>query len=163
MGVGSPELRPAETSPDITQLLIAWGGGDLRAMERLAPVLQQELHRVAVRAPGGRAARAYPANHRPGERDLPPADRLEERALAEPRPILRHGLADDAPHLGGLCPRATSRKAGRQCGARILVPSGRRSARKLGRSGGARRSLADTGIVRAAAGPHRGIAFFWRA
>jgi RNA polymerase sigma-70 factor (ECF subfamily) len=40
--------RPAvETSPEITQLLIAWGGGDLAAMEQLAPVLQQELHRVA--------------------------------------------------------------------------------------------------------------------
>jgi RNA polymerase sigma-70 factor, ECF subfamily len=45
--VGSLELRPVETSPDITQLLIAWGGGDPRAMERLAPLLQQELHRAA--------------------------------------------------------------------------------------------------------------------
>ena len=47
MGVGAPELRPVKTPPDITQLLIAWGGGELRAMERLAPLLQQELHRVA--------------------------------------------------------------------------------------------------------------------
>jgi RNA polymerase sigma-70 factor (ECF subfamily) len=39
----------ADTSPGITQLLIAWGGGDLAAMEQLAPVLQQELHRVASR------------------------------------------------------------------------------------------------------------------
>ena len=43
----SLESRPVETSRDITQLLIAWGGGDLRAMERLVPVLQQDLHRVA--------------------------------------------------------------------------------------------------------------------
>jgi RNA polymerase sigma factor (TIGR02999 family) len=47
MGVGSPELSPVNTPPDLTQLLIAWGGGELRAMERLAPLLQQELHRVA--------------------------------------------------------------------------------------------------------------------
>jgi RNA polymerase sigma factor (TIGR02999 family) len=47
MGVGSPELSPVKTPPDLTQLLIAWGGGELRAMERLAPLLQQELHRVA--------------------------------------------------------------------------------------------------------------------
>jgi RNA polymerase sigma factor (TIGR02999 family) len=40
---------PVETSPDITQLLIAWGGGDAAAMEQLAPALQQELHRVASR------------------------------------------------------------------------------------------------------------------
>ena len=37
-----------ETSgPNITQLLIAWRGGDQQAMEDLAPILQQELHRVA--------------------------------------------------------------------------------------------------------------------
>jgi RNA polymerase sigma-70 factor (ECF subfamily) len=36
-----------EGSQDITQLLIAWGGGDLAAMQRLAPILEQELHRVA--------------------------------------------------------------------------------------------------------------------
>jgi len=47
MGVGSPELSPVKTPADLTQLLIAWGGGELRAMERLAPLLQQELHRVA--------------------------------------------------------------------------------------------------------------------
>ena len=39
--------HPADTPPDITQLLIAWGGGDLAAMEQLAVLLQQELHRVA--------------------------------------------------------------------------------------------------------------------
>jgi RNA polymerase sigma factor (TIGR02999 family) len=37
----------AEIPPDITQLLIAWGGGDVEAMERLAPTLERELHRVA--------------------------------------------------------------------------------------------------------------------
>jgi RNA polymerase sigma-70 factor (ECF subfamily) len=47
--VASVEGSLAEESPDITQLLIAWGGGDLEAMEQLAPVLQQELHRVASR------------------------------------------------------------------------------------------------------------------
>jgi RNA polymerase sigma-70 factor, ECF subfamily len=47
--VESLDLKPAEPSPDITQLLVAWGGGDLAAMEQLAAVLQQELHRVASR------------------------------------------------------------------------------------------------------------------
>jgi RNA polymerase sigma-70 factor (ECF subfamily) len=36
-------------TPNITQLLIAWRGGDEQAMEDLAPILQQELHRVASR------------------------------------------------------------------------------------------------------------------
>jgi RNA polymerase sigma-70 factor (ECF subfamily) len=34
-------------APNITQLLIAWRQGDQRAMEDLAPILQEELHRVA--------------------------------------------------------------------------------------------------------------------
>lgn len=45
--MASLDLKPAGTAPDITQLLIAWGGGDVAAMEQLAAVLQRELHRVA--------------------------------------------------------------------------------------------------------------------
>jgi RNA polymerase sigma-70 factor (ECF subfamily) len=47
--VASLDLESANTSPDITQLLVAWGGGDLAAMEQLSVLLQQELHRVASR------------------------------------------------------------------------------------------------------------------
>lgn len=43
------EREPVEAGLDVTQLLTAWCGGDAAAMERLAPVLQQELHRVASR------------------------------------------------------------------------------------------------------------------
>jgi RNA polymerase sigma factor (TIGR02999 family) len=32
---------------NITQLLVAWRGGDQQAMENLAPILQHELHRIA--------------------------------------------------------------------------------------------------------------------
>lgn len=45
--MSSLDLKPAGTSPDITQLLIAWGGGNVAAMEQLAVLLQRELHRVA--------------------------------------------------------------------------------------------------------------------
>jgi hypothetical protein len=38
--VASLDLKPASTSPEITQLLIAWGGGTLAAMEQLAVLLQ---------------------------------------------------------------------------------------------------------------------------
>src|SRR5208282_2926013 len=34
-------------SPEITQLLHAWRGGDQLALERLTPVVYQELHRMA--------------------------------------------------------------------------------------------------------------------
>jgi RNA polymerase sigma factor (TIGR02999 family) len=43
--------------PDITQLLIAWGDGDQAALDALMPLVQQELHRLAVR---------YIADERPG-------------------------------------------------------------------------------------------------
>ena len=42
---------------NITQLLIAWQGGDEAALQALAPVIQQELHRAAHR---------YMAGERPG-------------------------------------------------------------------------------------------------
>src|SRR5215471_5903612 len=35
-------------APNVTQMLIAWRGGDQQAFEDLAPILQQELHRVAA-------------------------------------------------------------------------------------------------------------------
>ena len=34
---------------NVTRLLIAWGQGDQRARDTLAPLVQQELHRVAAR------------------------------------------------------------------------------------------------------------------
>jgi RNA polymerase sigma-70 factor, ECF subfamily len=41
------EPKPDERDLNVTQLLTAWCSGDAAAMERLAPVLQEELHRVA--------------------------------------------------------------------------------------------------------------------
>ena len=41
-------MTPGE-SIDITRLLKAWGGGDELALERLAPVVYDELHRMAQR------------------------------------------------------------------------------------------------------------------
>jgi RNA polymerase sigma-70 factor, ECF subfamily len=34
-------------APDITGLLLAWSGGDRRALEGLIPLLERELHRIA--------------------------------------------------------------------------------------------------------------------
>ncbi len=38
-----------EEPKEITRLLKAWGGGDEAALERLAPIVYQELHRMARR------------------------------------------------------------------------------------------------------------------
>jgi RNA polymerase sigma factor (TIGR02999 family) len=34
----------------VTQLLLAWGGGDSEALEKLTPLVYEELHRLAVRS-----------------------------------------------------------------------------------------------------------------
>jgi RNA polymerase sigma factor (TIGR02999 family) len=39
--------------PSITQLLEAWGSGDRAALDALAPLVHQELHRLAVRYMAG--------------------------------------------------------------------------------------------------------------
>jgi RNA polymerase sigma factor (TIGR02999 family) len=46
-----------DTRADITQLLVAWGQGDARALDALAPHVQNELHRLAAH---------YIAGERPG-------------------------------------------------------------------------------------------------
>jgi len=45
------------TAHEITNLLIAWSEGDREALERLAPLVHSELHRLA---------RGYLARERPG-------------------------------------------------------------------------------------------------
>jgi hypothetical protein len=47
-----PPRRPAVTqaaAPEVTALLRAWRGGDQAALERLAPVVYDELRRIARR------------------------------------------------------------------------------------------------------------------
>jgi RNA polymerase sigma-70 factor, ECF subfamily len=46
----------AGATPNITRLLVAWGHGDQGALDALAPLVQQELHRVAVRQMAGERA-----------------------------------------------------------------------------------------------------------
>jgi RNA polymerase sigma factor (TIGR02999 family) len=47
----------SSASPDVTRLLIAWGQGDDAALDRLIPIVHEELHRIA---------RAYMAGERAG-------------------------------------------------------------------------------------------------
>ena len=39
--------------PNVTQLLVAWSGGDAAALDALTPVIQHELHRLAARQMAG--------------------------------------------------------------------------------------------------------------
>jgi RNA polymerase sigma factor (TIGR02999 family) len=47
--LGTEGVVEKEKSLEITQLLRAWGGGDEAALKRLAPLVYQELHRLARR------------------------------------------------------------------------------------------------------------------
>ena len=46
-------MTEASSPPDVTELLLAWGGGDASALERLVPLVHQELTRVARRLMAG--------------------------------------------------------------------------------------------------------------
>jgi RNA polymerase sigma factor (TIGR02999 family) len=46
----------AQPAPNVTELLLAWSAGDEAALERLAPVVYQELHRLAQRYMAGERA-----------------------------------------------------------------------------------------------------------
>lgn len=44
-----PDLSKIPSKDQVTQLLKAWGEGDQQALERLTPVVENELHRIAHR------------------------------------------------------------------------------------------------------------------
>ena len=48
--MSSEQSRPESTPSDVTQLLVAWAGGDAAAAERLVPAVYAELRRQAARA-----------------------------------------------------------------------------------------------------------------
>jgi RNA polymerase sigma factor (TIGR02999 family) len=50
-------MSDSSSSPNVTNLLVAWGQGDQQAFDRLTPEVQKELHRIAAH---------YMAAERPG-------------------------------------------------------------------------------------------------
>jgi hypothetical protein len=46
---GQNATPPASSSLEVTALLMAWGGGDQSALDRLVPLVHAELHRLARR------------------------------------------------------------------------------------------------------------------
>ena len=59
------------SSPNVTQLLVAWGKGDRHAFDALMPEVRKELHRLAAH---------YMAEERPGH-DLQPTALINEAYL----------------------------------------------------------------------------------
>ena len=56
-------FRPVENQENLTQLLQAWSSGDQEALERLAPLVQQQLREIARRLLAGE----QPGNWQPTE------------------------------------------------------------------------------------------------
>jgi RNA polymerase sigma factor (TIGR02999 family) len=50
---GQPMEKRSPASGEVTQLLRAWSGGDKEALDRLAPLVYGELHRIAQRLMAG--------------------------------------------------------------------------------------------------------------
>jgi len=42
-----PGRTPSDPPQHVTELLLAWGGGDKSALDRLIPIVHDELHRIA--------------------------------------------------------------------------------------------------------------------
>lgn len=89
-----------DTSPDVTQFLLAWSDGDNEALERLMPLVYLELKRLAER---------YLWRERSGH-TLEPTALVHEAYLKlidqkqarwpKPRPLLRHRGPGNAPNTG---------------------------------------------------------------
>lgn len=71
--MATPSQHPPEGVPpsDVTQLLLAWRGGDPSAAERLLPTIYDELRRQAARA----------MRHEPSENTLQPTALVHEAYL----------------------------------------------------------------------------------
>ena len=90
-------MPPESTSTSVTVLLRAWGEGDEQALERLAPLVYQELHRIA---------RGYMARERP-DHTLQTTALVNEAyvRLVDARQVTWH----DRAHFFAVCARAMRR------------------------------------------------------
>jgi RNA polymerase sigma factor (TIGR02999 family) len=90
-------MPPEATSNSVTALLRAWGGGDAQALERLTPLVYQELHRIA---------RGYMARERPDHT-------LQTTALVNEAYVrlvdARQVAWQDRVHFFAVCARAMRR------------------------------------------------------
>ena len=108
---------PASDQSDITQLLMAWKAGDCDAVDKLFPLVYDELHRIAQyrlqRSRGGDALSASALVHEmylrlADQAHLNASDRVHFYRIASR--IMRHILVDHARHKnaqkrGGGAPR----------------------------------------------------------
>jgi RNA polymerase sigma factor (TIGR02999 family) len=90
-------MRQEASSSEVTLLLRAWGEGDVQALDRLAPIVYQELHRIA---------RGYMARERT-DHTLQTTALVNEAyvRLVDARQVTWH----DRAHFFAVCARAMRR------------------------------------------------------
>ena len=92
--------RPLSTRQEVTQLLGDWSGGDEGALEKLFPLVQPELHRLAHHYMSReRAGHTLQTTAILNEAYLPLVDNTKP-GLARPVPLYRGGRAGYAAHHG---------------------------------------------------------------
>ena len=105
-------MQPREPTHDVTQLLRAWGQGDQAALDRLMPLVYQELRRIAKRnmvheRPGHTLQATALAN----EVYLRLVD-VAEGQLAGPRTFFRHLRATPCGEFWWISPAHGALKSG---------------------------------------------------
>lgn len=109
----SKEPRPAGPQ-EVTQLLANWSHGDHAALEKLIPLVYEELRRLSSLYEGA-TSRSHAANNGVGERGLSASCGPEETKLYEPVALFCRGGQSDAPDPRRSCKSAATPKAGRGC------------------------------------------------
>ena len=148
---------------NVTELLVAWGRGDQGALDVLAPLVQQELHRLATRYMAGeRPGHVLQATALVNEAYLRLVDwkgvRWQNRAhfFAMAAQIMRHILVD----------KARARARAKRGGAPFHVSLSEAAQVSLGKSvdsrGARRRAQEPRGAARTPE-PCRRVALLWRA
>ena len=91
---------PLSSQKQVTRLLGDWSGGDAAALEKLIPLVQPELHRLAHHYMSReRAGHTLQTTALLDEAYLQLVDNNEPQ-LAEPDALCRRGRAADAAHHG---------------------------------------------------------------
>ena len=86
---------------EVSTLLRAWSKGDQHALEKLTPIVYDELRRLAAHDMRGERSGHSLQTTGPGQRSLRATGGLQTHAMAEPRPLLRRLRPIDETHSGG--------------------------------------------------------------
>ena len=113
-----PAERTMNREITVTELLAAWSAGNEVAQGQLMEIVYGELKQLARAYPTTRAAEPIGDGDDPRPRGLLEARRSAPRAMAQPKPLLRHRCAGDATNPRRSRPCAPERPSDRAMSCR---------------------------------------------